>query len=167
VSRRQALVRELPAPVQEQVRGGALGAHAAMKYLVPLARANREDCVRLCAALSPLRPSSRQVAEVYAAWSEGTAKTRALLLQDPVLFLRARQEARRRESEAQSPVRQLLGDFALLENVACRARRRLCQGLARRLMASEREEAMRGLLGAQAAFEQLGQLGQRELGHAG
>ena len=39
VSRRLALVSELPEPVQELVRSGGLPAHAAMKHLVPLARA--------------------------------------------------------------------------------------------------------------------------------
>ncbi len=47
VSRRLSLVAELPASVQEHVRTGAIGAHAAMKYLVPLARANRwRSCTR-------------------------------------------------------------------------------------------------------------------------
>jgi ParB/RepB/Spo0J family partition protein len=40
VSRRLALVGDLPREVQDLVRAGALGAHAAMKYFVPLARAN-------------------------------------------------------------------------------------------------------------------------------
>lgn len=52
VSRRLALVKELPAPVQDQLRLGALPAHAAGKYLVPLARAKREDCERLVAGIS-------------------------------------------------------------------------------------------------------------------
>jgi len=38
VSRRLALIQSLPHAIQEQVRSGALSAHAAMKYLVPLAR---------------------------------------------------------------------------------------------------------------------------------
>jgi len=42
VSRRLALVIELPDEIQQQVRQGKLGAHSAMKYLVPLARANTD-----------------------------------------------------------------------------------------------------------------------------
>jgi len=42
VSRRLSLVEELPGTVQDQVRAGKIVAHAAMKYLVPLARANRQ-----------------------------------------------------------------------------------------------------------------------------
>lgn len=70
MSRRLGLVGELPAEVQEHVRAGAIGSHAAMKYLVPLARANDEDCVRLCNAIAPLGLSTRQVGELYATYME-------------------------------------------------------------------------------------------------
>ncbi len=63
VSRRLALVSELPSAVQEHVRSGAIGAHAAMKYMVPLARANEGDCTRLGDAISKERVTSRQMGE--------------------------------------------------------------------------------------------------------
>src|SRR2546422_9807809 len=47
VSRRLALVRELPEAIQERVRRGEMGAHGAAKYRVPLARANRQACLEL------------------------------------------------------------------------------------------------------------------------
>jgi hypothetical protein len=59
VSRRLGLVTDLPPAVQEQVRLSAIGAHAAMKYLVPLARANASAAQQRGAGL--LRP--RQVRE--------------------------------------------------------------------------------------------------------
>ncbi len=62
VSRRLSLVAELPETVQRHVRAGAIGAHVAMKYLVPLARANRSDAERLAEAIAPHRLSSRQTA---------------------------------------------------------------------------------------------------------
>jgi len=71
VSRRIALVRAVPREVQKHVQGGALSAHAAMKYLVPMARAKRADCVRLIAALGTLRPSTRDVEALYATWVSG------------------------------------------------------------------------------------------------
>jgi ParB/RepB/Spo0J family partition protein len=46
VSRRLALVSELPEAVQDEVRRGRIGAHAAMKHLVPMAR-QEDDCERL------------------------------------------------------------------------------------------------------------------------
>lgn len=57
VSRRLALVRELPESVQQLVRLGKIGAHSAMKYLTPIARANQYDCERL-AQWSPLRTTT-------------------------------------------------------------------------------------------------------------
>jgi ParB family chromosome partitioning protein len=47
VSRRMALVELLPEAIQQQVREGTLGAQLAMKYLVPVARVNVEDCARM------------------------------------------------------------------------------------------------------------------------
>jgi ParB-like chromosome segregation protein Spo0J len=40
VSGRLALLQALPPSIQDQIRAGTLSAHAAMKYLVPLARVN-------------------------------------------------------------------------------------------------------------------------------
>jgi ParB/RepB/Spo0J family partition protein len=168
VSRRLGLVLELPASVQEQVRSGAIPAHAAAKHLIPLARAKREDCERLCEALAPLRPSTRQVAAVCAAFAAGTGKARGLLLADPGLFLRAQAEARRPPAQAeQSPAGQLLGDFAALGGVARRARRRLESGLARQLPAAEREEVGRCFRQAKADVAGLVTCGEQELGDAG
>jgi hypothetical protein len=44
VSRRFALLDVLAASAQDRVRAGTGPAHAAMKYLVPLARANQRQC---------------------------------------------------------------------------------------------------------------------------
>ena len=52
VSRRLALVELLPETIQQQVREGTLGAQLAMKYLVPVARINVEDCERMAAAFA-------------------------------------------------------------------------------------------------------------------
>jgi len=68
VSRRLALLEALPQAIQEQVRTGALSAHAAMKYLVPLARANSEAANQLAAAIAPLKPTSREVGALYQGW---------------------------------------------------------------------------------------------------
>jgi len=168
VSRRLALVEELPATVQEKVRAGAIPPHAAMKHLVPLARAKPADCERLCAALSPLRPSTRQVAQVCAAYTVGDEKARALLLGDPGLFLRAQEAARRPPSLAeQSPAQVLLGDLGALGGVARRTHRRLREGLAKRLGPAERMEVGQCLRQAKADITALLSYGEKELGDAG
>jgi len=76
ISRRLAMVRELPGWIQEQVRAGALVPHATMKYLVPLARANRQACERLVEALGSRKLSSRQMGSLYAAYQGGDEQTR-------------------------------------------------------------------------------------------
>jgi ParB family transcriptional regulator, chromosome partitioning protein len=59
VSRRLALVRVLPEQVQEAVRRGRLPAQAAMKSLVPLARANADACTRIIDGLGAMKPVHR------------------------------------------------------------------------------------------------------------
>jgi ParB family chromosome partitioning protein len=151
VSRRLALVEALPAAIQAHVQRGALPAHAAMKYLVPLARANREACTRLVAAIAGQGLTTREVGQLYAAWREGLPAIRERVLTAPLLFLKARQ--------AVAPVpddegRLLLGDLDLLTVVARRARRRLRQGAFQRLLPPERQEVIR--LAAAAGEEMAG-----------
>ncbi|WP_437276053.1 hypothetical protein WME90_33050 [Sorangium sp. So ce375] len=74
VSRRLPLVAELPEAVQAHVRADTLGAHAAMKCLVTLARANRACGERLADAVAPLRLTTRQIAIVHAAWLGANAE---------------------------------------------------------------------------------------------
>ncbi len=90
VSRRLALAGELPTQVQEHVRCGAIPAHAAMRHLVPIARCNRQDCLRLAEAIAGAGLSSREVGELCSAFSQSSARVRERLLEDPRLFLRAR-----------------------------------------------------------------------------
>ena len=147
VSRRLALVGELPAAIQEHVRQGAIGPHAAMKYLVPLARANRDDCLRLAEAIAPLGVTSRQLGELYGTYVAGTAKTRELVLTDPQLVLRAQEEARRAGAKERGAAQLLAADFEILGSVARRANARLRQHV-QTLLASERDELHRCALAA-------------------
>src|SRR5881227_3903474 len=66
VSRRLALVEQLPETVQQRVGAGEISAHVAMKYLAPAARANLKDCQRMADAFAQHRFSSRQAGELYA-----------------------------------------------------------------------------------------------------
>lgn len=165
VSRRLGLVSELPEAIQEHVRAGTLAAHAAMKYLVPLARANRPDCLRLAAALATRRASTREVGALYAGWLGGSPM-RELVLADPWLFLRAQEEARRAEAPVQSAVEQLTDDIGALGGIARRAHRRLRQGLAGRLAPLERAEVRRCHLQAKGDTEALFARLEKEVGDA-
>jgi ParB/RepB/Spo0J family partition protein len=123
VSRRLALVGELPTQVQEHVRRGAIPAHAAMRHLVPLARRNRQACLRLAEAIAVARLSSREVGELCSAFSQSSAKVRERLLEDPRLFLRARAQ-----KDDPPPLPAQLEMLRDLDKMA-RTARRLCERL--------------------------------------
>jgi ParB/RepB/Spo0J family partition protein len=163
VSRRLGLVRTLPLEVQEQVRRGRIVPHAAMKYLLPLARAKPEDCVRLVAAL-PHRVSSRQMGRLYTAWLRADRATRERLIANPALYLRVEEEASR---EPPAPSEALVEDLKALGAVARRAERRLREGAARGLPALRRRVADRLASQARADFEALLDTLRKEGLHAG
>jgi hypothetical protein len=129
VSRRLSLVRTLPDAIQQHVRDGHIVAHGAMKYLVPLARAKGDDCVRLAEAIAPHRLPSRQIGRLYQYYLAGPEATRELVLTDPLLVLRLTDEAApaRLRPEVSAP-EALLTDLHLLGAIARRAHRRLQHG---------------------------------------
>ncbi len=167
VSRRLSLVRELPEEIQDHVRRGELQAHAAMKYFVPLARANRQDCLRLAQVIADKRLSSREVGELYGAWRAGTEKTRALLFSDPLLVLRARQEAQSQKLSAKDPIQLLLADLGILGAVARRALRRLHESARPPWMTPERDAVGRSMRHARSDTEELFAELEREATDAG
>jgi hypothetical protein len=159
-------VGEWPASVPEHVRSGAFGAHAAMKYLVPLARANEQDCVKLADAVAPLRPSSRQMAELYATYVSGNAQTRELCVRDPLVVLRARAERTREGGTDRTPVEHVLDDLGIVGAVARRARGRLARGAIDGATEDERERVRRASAEAWCCVEELKRRCERELGDA-
>ncbi len=155
VSRRLALVEELPATIQEHVQRGELPAHAAMKHLVPLARANPAACERLVAAIAGKGLSNRQIGQLYAVWRDGLPAIRERVLTAPLLLLKARHAL---GTVPEDEGRLVMDDLDMLAAVARRARRRLRQGVFRRLLPPERQEV--GRLGA-AAHEEMARLADR------
>jgi len=123
VSRRLALVKELPEEIQERVRKGEIIAHAAMKYFVPLARANRMQSRRLAEGIAGKGLSSRQVEALYAAWRGSSVEGRERIVAEPLLFLRSQGEIDPSPTEAWNV--SLLRDLDILATVARRADRRL------------------------------------------
>ena len=152
VSRRLALTRELPEAVQERVREGRIVPHAAMKYLVPLARANEADCLRLVEAIQETKLSTRQLGLLYQTYMSGTDKTRELVITEPLLVLRVEQQARTDTSEVSSGEARI-SDLHAIGGLARRAYGRLRRGV--RLLAPDRERAGRALRQAQADFQDL------------
>lgn len=124
VSRRLALVEQLPGTVQQRVRAGEISAHVAMKYLAPVARANLSDCQRMADAFSTYRLSSRQAGELYAAWRDASPSVRQRILDSPELFLKAQQQI---EPQPSSVAEELLRDLTMVLAITNRAGRRLAR----------------------------------------
>jgi ParB family chromosome partitioning protein len=125
VSRRLALVELLPEAIQQQVREGAIAAQLAMKYLVPVARVNVEDCERMAAAFVQYRCDTRQAGQLYAAWRDGSRVVRQRILAEPELFLKTQRQPPATKPAAIALERDLEMAVAILH----RASRRLGEAL--------------------------------------
>lgn len=86
VASRLALVEILPEPVQQLVREGKLAPSLAMRYLVPVARSNRDHCQRMAAAFVEQAWTTRQAGAFYQAWRRASGAVRERLLSAPKLF---------------------------------------------------------------------------------
>lgn len=155
VSRRLALVRELPDSVHELIRKGQIVPHAAAKYLVPLARANGDHCQRLARAIAPDRLSSREIGALYSAWRDAAPAGRERLVADPILFLRTTSALTEASRDGLGPRRGLLEDVAVIAAVCRRAGRRLRAGAAVALTPDEGTEVRCALRVASAEIERL------------
>ncbi len=167
VSRRLALVRELPDPIQQQVRTGTIVAHAAAKYLVPLARANRRVCLELVETVGSTPLASRDWGLLYAAYQAGNWVTRQRLLADPLLYLKSYKEARAVPAVEPPAGDSLLSDLERLSSAARRADGRLRRGAWRRLPEGERQDLMRCWQQARHEVERLSQRLDQEVEDVG
>lgn len=164
VSRRLSLIQTLPESIQDQVRAGTLCAHAAMKYLVPLARANTAAATQLVAAMRPMKPTSRQVGTLYAGWQSGTQRTRELILSAPQIYLQALAVQAPAEPSA---TQRWLNDLGALGGIARRAHRVLEAGLLHQLLTAEHTEVQASVARNRAEVQRLFTRFDQESGHAG
>jgi ParB family chromosome partitioning protein len=154
VSRRLALVELLPEAVQHHVREGNTSAQIAMKYLVPMARVSAEDCERMAAVFVKHRCDTRQAAQLYTAWREGSRVVRERILSEPELFLKAqRQSQTAKPAAAQQVERDLEMALAILR----RAGRRLNEALPE-MNAALQEQAQREI---ESARRELNRMAER------
>jgi ParB family chromosome partitioning protein len=126
VSRRLALVELLPEAVQHHVREGNITAQIAMKYLVPVARVSAEDCERMAAAFVKYRCDTRQAAQLYTAWREGSRVVRERILTEPELFLKTQRQSQTAKPAAAEQVER---DLEMALAILRRAGRRLTEAL--------------------------------------
>jgi len=162
VSRRLALVDQLPETVQQRVRSGEISAHVAMKYLAPVARANLADCQRMAEAFSKHRFSSRQAGELYTAWRDASSSMRQRILDSPQLFLKAHQQV---SSQPGSAAEELVRDLAMVLAITNRAGRRWARA-APLMGPNELESARRKIECAVKDLTHLAERLEREQEHA-
>jgi ParB family transcriptional regulator, chromosome partitioning protein len=165
VSTRLGLVGELPEAIQAEVREGRLAPHAAMKFLLPLARANRAGAIELAAAIAPLRPSTRQTEALCVAYARAGAEGRRHLLSEPELFLRAREGGG--ASLPAGPGELLQHDLGALGGIARRGTERIEAGAVRDLLPPERSELSRRAAAIRDDVDHLFDHLKREIEHAG
>lgn len=127
VSRRLALVELLPEAIQQQVREGKLTAQVAMKYLVPVARVNADDCTRMAAAFAEHRCNTREAGQLYTVWRKGSRVVRERILAEPELFLKTQRQPPVAKPAA---VEQVDRDLEMALAILHRASRRLNEALA-------------------------------------
>jgi ParB family transcriptional regulator, chromosome partitioning protein len=140
VSRRLALVCELPQSVQQYVRLGKIGAQAAMKYLVPIARINKLSCERLAQEIARHQFSTHEVGLIYDAWRKGPIYVQNSIIDSPKLFLRTRREIEEYDPESVDAGKELLRNLDIVGGIARRAARQWKEA-SRTMSDAERENA--------------------------
>ncbi|MBA3380971.1 MAG: ParB N-terminal domain-containing protein [Actinobacteria bacterium] len=124
VSQRLGLVRVLPEDVQEAVRTCKIPAQAAMKSLLPLARADRDACSRLSAAAKePL--TVRQWDRICTAWRKAPPEVRRRIEENPGLLLKTEEAVSVVPVDAEE---KLVQDLEGVAGLCRRARRQVRDG---------------------------------------
>jgi len=121
VSRRLGLLDALAHSAQAAVRAGTVPPHAAMKYLVPLARANKHQCEQLVAGLGETRVSDRELGALYTAWRRADRAGKQRIVAEPLLLLRALSST----TDHDDATTTLHKDLAALAAIALRAGRQI------------------------------------------
>jgi ParB/RepB/Spo0J family partition protein len=131
VSRRLALVEVLPEAIQQHVREGKVLAQVALKFLVPVARQDLEDCQRMATIFAQHHCDTREAGQLYAAWRKGSPAIRKRILDDPELFFKTQRQAR--EKVPAGTGAELLRDLEMVVAIVSRAQRRLAGAAATEL----------------------------------
>jgi ParB family transcriptional regulator, chromosome partitioning protein len=126
VSRRLALAEVLPEAIQQQVREGKVSAQVAMKFLVPVARQNLDDCQRMAAIFAQHHCDMREGGQLYAAWRQGSRVVRARIFAEPELFLKTQRQP---PVVRPAAVEQLERDLEMAIAILRRASRRLPEAM--------------------------------------
>jgi ParB family transcriptional regulator, chromosome partitioning protein len=154
VSRRLALVELLSEAVQRHVREGSITAQIAMKYLAPVARVSADDCECMAAAFVKYRCDTRQAAQLYTAWRDGSHVVRERILAEPELFLKTQRQPQTAKPAAADQIER---DLEMALAILRRAGRRLTEALPE-MNAAQQEQAQREI---ESARRELNRMAER------
>ncbi len=101
VKRRLDLIDSLPDEVHRAVMTGKISSWAASRILVPLARANEQDCLNLTKKLIKDPLSTRELVHLYKHYGKSNRTVRDRIIADPVLFVQTMQERDEKKSGKQ------------------------------------------------------------------
>jgi ParB family chromosome partitioning protein len=153
VSRRLALVEVLPEAIQQQVREGKILAQVALKFLVPVARQNLEDCQRMAAIFVQHHCDTREAGLLYAAWRKGSPTIRKRILAEPELFFKAQRQAQ--QKAPLTPGSELMRDLEMVTAIVNRAQRRLAGAAATELDRQQCESARQQIVRIQKQLQRI------------
>ena len=119
VCRRLALVTILPEKVQNSIKKGQISPQASMKYLVPLARANKKECAKLVEKIRDMKVSVRQMRKLYISWKQGNSQQKQAIIENPDLYLKVSNEIDRekRVSLEKEKINPVSNDLKIIKNV--------------------------------------------------
>jgi hypothetical protein len=115
----------------QQVREGKIPAQVALKFLVPVARQNLEDCQRMAAIFAQHHCDTRDAGQLYGAWRKGSPAIRKRILDDPELFFKTQRQPQ--EKAPAGTGTELLRDLEMVAALVNRAQRRLAGAAATEL----------------------------------
>jgi len=101
VKRRLDLIESLPDEVHQAVMTGKISSWAASRILVPLARANEQDCLDLTKRIIDSPLSTRELVHLYKHYGKSNRKVRERIIDDPALFIKTMQEQTDKKSGKQ------------------------------------------------------------------
>jgi len=152
VSRRLGLRKVLDVQMRAKVAAGQIPPQAAMKYLLPLARANGEHARTLVGNLGAHRISVRQLGRLYAAYRAADAVGRARICSSPLMFLQMDGQAARAEQIQTTAVDRLVTNLGAIAGLCGRARRRVCTEISIDEMLVARDRIWMAVMAARGAF---------------
>jgi ParB-like chromosome segregation protein Spo0J len=157
VSRRLGLRKVLGPAVRAKIAAGQIPPQAAMKYLLPLARANAGQARTLVSALGAQRVSVRQMGRLYTAWRAADAVGRERIVSCPLLFLQMEAETQRQTPPHPPEVERLIQDLGAAAGIFGRASRRVRSAITADELGYARKRVSAAWTAARAAAAVLGE----------